>query len=197
MATNLKEKDFVFETEYTKVFITKNDFLHNGIVKYEDANGNKIMIICNRTGQGFSLKCRPKEDGLKVNVIDFAFPFQDVSGANFSIKTDRLNQEELAEAIQKNTYVFEEAIQIAERWIQICYSLVSYFSDTSLLSNLAYRKSVKTNPELTMQPQDIEEGFLMKIVDELRAFKEMEEFVSLVEVTEDPKVNVKNYVPQQ
>lgn len=194
---NIEKHNYILETKYTKVFISKNDFLNTGIVKYEDLNGNKIMIICNRNGKGFSLKCRPQTKDLKVNVLDFEFPFNNISGANFDIKTDTLDKDTLAETIDQNMYFFEEAIQIAERWIQICFNLVSYFSDTSLLSNLVYRQSAKSNPEQIMQPQDIEENYLANIVDDLDKYAEMKDFVSLINVTDDQKTDISKYLPKE
>ena len=61
--------------------IVENKYLASGLVKYENENGDKLMIIAEKDGGSFKAKIRPAS-GIDVDVVKLKFPYVE-QGVNF------------------------------------------------------------------------------------------------------------------
>lgn len=156
--------------------ITENNFMKNGVVKYEDSSGNRLLIKSDLRGANFTAKCRPKDKNIKISAITFEYPY-DIDGFNLTFEKEAMNQEELSAAIAKYEPFFKEVISVLERWVVINYELTAFYSDTSKLSQITLRKIQKENPDATKE--DVENALLGDILTTLCEFEEMSEFLSI------------------
>lgn len=147
--------------------IKENLFTKTGIVKYENENNDRIMIIAEKDGSKFTIKIRPHID-VKVEAITLTFPYE-VEGLNYQVFN--MNEDNM-EYVKK---ILHDGITIAEMWVKIMRNLSTLFS-----SNVHMLAFIDAGKDMDDKETDIAlKNYTEILLNELNEFDEIKEFVVL------------------
>ena len=167
--------------------IYKNKFITDKIVQYEDSDGNRVLIKSDTNGSSFTVKCRPKDSRLTVSPIEFKYPYEN-DGVNFDASSNVLTKQETQELFDSLIPFFRETIEIIVRWFKIQKLLYAYYGDTSKFSRLITNRVKEVNKDKSITSSDVENALLGSLIDEMKNYEELTEFVQLCYL---PVTNVK------
>lgn len=144
--------------------IKENKFITDGRVKYEDELGNKLMILAEKDGSSFKIKCRPAL-GYDIDVVYMQFPY-DEDGINFHFSADK--DFEITDA-ERN--MLTEVVKISENWICMmrCITTLLKCDISQMAANIPDEKDTEKAAEM----------YADYLIDELSNHQEMEHFVKL------------------
>ena len=137
--------------------IVENKYLASGLVKYENENGDKLMIIAEKDGGSFKAKIRPAS-GIDVDVVKLKFPYVE-QGVNFHCVISS------GKDIELDRRMLSEAVEKIQNWTEIMRNMRTLlFCDLDFIAVKAGDGSVVP--------------YCNSLLSELNSFEEMHPFVT-------------------
>ena len=116
---------------------TKNDFMSNGVCKYEDEYGNSAFL--KRTNTGFTARLRFKRKGIKTEAVNIFVPARDNVMNGVSLPISYTNESDSEE--EDVVYGINAFAKLLQHWIDMIYEINFFSTNNNFILN--------SNPGLT------------------------------------------------